>query len=277
MVARWGYSTNLAVWEFWNEIDNVMTGQDVPAQDIVSWHQEMADYLQQIDPYKHLVSTSVVYREIPGLWEIKNLDFTQHHNYGPTDNMQQSILEYTSRFSKPDVVGEFALGWKGPGKDQPAESYEGEFHRGMWRGLFSPTPVIPMSWWWQWHYEQKHFYHFKPLADFIALMDKYNANILKEITVSSTNPEAEALGLTATGQFYIWIYNKNKKSLNTAKLSIPFVPEGIYLLQQFDTWAGDWSDLKEIEIKNGQLILKNLSLKGEKDIALCLYSPLNQF
>jgi hypothetical protein len=277
MVARWGYSTNLAIWEFWNEIDNVMTGQGVPAEDIVNWHQEMADYLKQLDPYKHLVSTSVVYSEMPGLWDINNLDITQHHNYGPTDNMQQSILDYTGRFKKPDVVGEFALGWKGPGKDHPAELYEGEFHRGMWRGFFSPTPILPMTWWWQWHYEQNHFYHFKPLAEFIALMDKYNANTPEEMTVTSTNPGVETLGLQSGGKmFYIWICNKSKKSLDKAKLSITVVTDGIYLLQRFDAWTGEWTESKEIDIKDGHLFLEDLRLKEGKDMAFFLTEALIQ-
>jgi len=168
LVARWGYSTHLAVWEFWNEIDNVMEWQNVSATAIANWHQEMADYLKQVDPYKHLVSTSVANREVTGLWDIKNLDFTQHHNYGPTANMRESILKYVERFNKPDVVGEFALGWKGPGKDYPVELYEGEMHNGIWRGMFSPTPILPLTWWWEWHYYQKHYYHFKTAADFLA-------------------------------------------------------------------------------------------------------------
>ena len=270
MVARWGYSPNLAVWEFWNEIDNVMTGQEVPAQDIVNWHQEMADYLKQIDPYHHIVSTSVTYRKIPGLWEIKNLDITQHHNYGPTENMRESILEYTGTFNKPDVVGEFSLGWKGPGKDFPVELYEGEFHRGLWRGLFSPTPIIPMTWWWQWHFEQNHYYHFKPVADFVTLMLTNKVKSINDIVVRCEDQKVETRGLESDDHYYIWIYNKNKESLNHLNLTISAIPDGKFLLQIFDTWTDQYRNKIEIELKNGQIILGEMQLPAEKDMALYL-------
>lgn len=270
MVARWGYSTHLACWEFWNEIDNVMAWQNVSAAAIVCWHQEMADYLKSIDPYKHLVSTSVTYREIPGLWNIENLDFTQHHKYGPTKNMKKSILKYIERFGKPDVVGEFSLGWKGPGKDHPIELYEGELHNGIWHGLFSPTPILPMTWWWEWHYDQKHYYHFKRAADFISLMIKDKKDVLQELPVNSVNADIVTMGLKSGDNLFIWLLNTNKEVLTNLTLNIQGTANSRYLMKYYDTWTGKYSDDTEIESINDQLILNDIQLKSERDMALCL-------
>lgn len=270
MVARWGYSTNLAVWEFWNEVDNVMDWQEVPAEAIVNWHREMAGYLKQLDPYGHLVSTSVVRRKVPGLWDIKSLDFTQHHNYGPTNDMHESILEYTGKFNKPDVVGEFSLGWKGPGKDYPVELYEGEFHRGMWRGLFSPTPIVPLSWWWEWHYEQGHYFHFEPLADFISLMDSSNDSVIRNISVTSNSTKIETLALQANNQLFFWLFNDDKLGRKNLILSIGGIEDGRYLIKKFDTWKGELSKGIETEIVNSQLLLEGIDIAGGTDIALYL-------
>jgi hypothetical protein len=274
LIARWGYSTHLAVWEFWNEIDNVMETQQVPADAIASWHQEMSDYLKQLDLYKHLVSTSVTNREIEGLWDIKNIDFTQHHNYGPTANMKTSILKYVDRFHKPDVVGEFALGWKGPGKDYPEGLYEGELHNGIWRGMFSPTPILPLSWWWEYHFHQQHYFHLKTAADFVSLILKNNKDV-QEITVKSHNSDIETMGLQSEDQLFIWLRNSTIKLLNDLTLTIPGTGNSKYLMKYYDTWTGKFSDDIRIKSENDQLVLQAIRLQGDHDMAVWL-KPLEK-
>ena len=268
LVARWGYSTHLACWEFWNEIDNVMEWQKVPAAAIAGWHEEMADFLKQIDPYGHLVSTSVSYREIPGLWEIKNLDFTQHHNYGPTANMKESILKYAERFKKPDVVGEFALGWKGPGKDYPVDLYEGELHDGIWRGLFSPTPVLPLTLWWEWHYAQRHYGHFKTASDFVQWMLKNQEQELQDCPVSCVEPQIETMGLRSGKQIFVWLKNLGTEGRNGCTLRMEGLESGKLRVVMVDTWTGLFSKEMEREVRDGVLFLDGISLKGGRDVAL---------
>jgi len=62
IVARWGYATNIVCWELWNEVNNIPSDGQPEASfhaNIVKWHEEMADYVRSIDPFKHLVSTSL--------------------------------------------------------------------------------------------------------------------------------------------------------------------------------------------------------------------------
>ncbi|MBN2012425.1 DUF5060 domain-containing protein [candidate division KSB1 bacterium] len=270
MVARWGYSTHLAVWEFWNEIDNVMEWQQVPAEAIVSWHAEMALYLKQIDPYKHLVSTSVVRREVPGLWDIPDIDFTQRHNYGPTSDMHAGIVDYTTRFNKPDVVGEYALGWKGPDQDYPAAMYEGEMHNGLWRGMFSPTPILPMTWWWEWHLYSKHYFHFKTAADFVAIMLQEKPDALKEMAVSCSEKQIEYMGLQRDKQLFVWLLNNNEKVQSELTLDVTGADDGNYLARFYNTWSGNFSADTKVSVKNGALELKNIQLPAGGDKAVWL-------
>ena len=268
IVARWGYSTNIACWEFFNEIDNVMNMVDLPAVDIVSWHREMADYLKEVDPYKHIVTTSVTYREVPGLWDIKNIEFSQHHNYGATDNMKESILNYIEKFEKPDVVGEFALGWKGPDKDHPAELYEGEMHNGLWRGMFSPTPVLPLSWWWEWHYYKGHYFHLKAASGFVSKMLEDNDDVIEEISAVSVDGDMEVMGLKSGYDMFFWIRNPNQDEEKDLVLNIPETIYTSYLMRYYNTWTGEFSSDKEIELSNGQLILRDIYLESGEDMAV---------
>jgi hypothetical protein len=271
MVARWGYSTNLACWELWNEIDNVMDWQKVPSAAIVSWHKEMANYLKQIDPYKHLVSTSVSHREMPGLWKVEAIDFSQHHLYGPDrdlKNVKNIIQEYIKDFEKPDVINEFAVGWKGPEKDYTAFEYEHEMHDCLWRGMFSPTPILPLSWWWEWHYYKGHYFHFKSAADFVSHMLKNNEGILEEIYVESVDGDMEVMGVESGGDLFLWLRNPNEEEKTDLVLNIQETEYLSYLMKYYNTWTGEFSGVKEIELLNGQLILQDIHLKSKEDMAV---------
>ncbi len=56
MVARWSAFPNLLAWEFFNEIDNEYAY--LKHDDVMAWHRDMGRYLRQIDPTKHLISSS---------------------------------------------------------------------------------------------------------------------------------------------------------------------------------------------------------------------------
>ena len=271
IVARWGYSPNIACWELFNEIDNVIDLLDLPPKNIVNWHREMADYLKKIDPYKHLISTSISHREIPDLWQIDNIDFSQHHLYGPhgdLSDIKNSIEEYIDDFNKPDVIGEFAAGWKGPGKDFTATEYEKTMHNGLWRGMFSPTPILPLPWWWEWHYHKGHYFHFNAAANFVERMLQDSGEVLKEISVESVDGDIEVMGLKSGSEMFLWLRNPNQDEEKDLVLNIPETIYSSYLMKYYDTWTGEFSSDKEIELLNGQLILQDIYLKSGEDMAV---------
>jgi Domain of unknown function (DUF5060) len=153
MVARWGWSTHVGAWEFFNEVDNAMYGQSpvrIPDAPVAAWHAEMAAYLKSIDPYGHLVTTSISHREVEGMNAAPGLDFTQRHIYRNTLGIPDAIRAAEARFGKPAVIGEYAYEWDWSKDFSLFEGQmERDFRRGLWLGLFSPTPILPMSWWWE--------------------------------------------------------------------------------------------------------------------------------
>lgn len=270
MVARWGYSPNLAVWEFWNEIDNAMDWQNIPPEAIASWHDEMSTYLRDIDPYEHIVSTSVANRMIPVLWKVENIDFSQHHPYGPTETIYKNILEYESAFNKSHVIGEYAISWKPPGQDVPVELYEGAMHNGLWRGMFSPTPIMPMTWWWEWHLHKNEYFHFKMAEAFVSLMLKNNDNMIEEVPVKSINSKLEIMGLRDGDEIFVWMLNKEKNTLSNISLIFPDMVDRNYLLKKYNTWTGEFSEDIGVELLKEKLNIKNIYLETDKDMALWL-------
>lgn len=51
----YAHSSSVFAWEFFNEVDIT---DDYTSAVQAAWVAEMADYVHEIDPYRHLVSTS---------------------------------------------------------------------------------------------------------------------------------------------------------------------------------------------------------------------------
>jgi hypothetical protein len=176
LVARWGYSPSIGAWEFFNEIDNAAyNGTEItisiPHSAITNWHSEMATYLKSIDPYGHLVTTSISHREITGLFAVNDLDFNQKHIYKNTGSIPPDIRNNVSNHGKPYVVGEFGYDWDW-NNVTPARGpqFDYDLKRGLWYGLFSPTPILPMTWWWEFFDERGMIPYFKGVREISSRM-----------------------------------------------------------------------------------------------------------
>lgn len=159
IIARWGYSTSIGAWELFNEVDNVQfANKDKPisADSIVSWHDEMSKYIKATDPYNHLVTTSISHRDLKGLNSLQAIDFNQKHIYKNTPSIPAAIEQYEKNFGKPYVIGEYSYewDWNRDFNDFPLEM-DSDYKRGLWYGLFAPTPILPMSWWWEFFDDRK--------------------------------------------------------------------------------------------------------------------------
>jgi hypothetical protein len=265
-VARWGYSPVIVSWEFWNEIDIAMRNHNVPEADIVSWHKDMSDYLQSIDPYHHIITTSLSGGDLPELWKLKNIHLTQVHHYQPSIQFVEQTTDYINKYHKPHIIGEYAISWKGPGNDYTDEQYEDEFHDGLWRGFFSPVAMLPLSWWWDYHYDKNQYFHFKPLASVIDEMKKQES-VFSPIKLEKQKG-FDLLGLTSVDLHIVWI----KKTGKTTKLglSIPVPKNGNFAVKQLNTRTNDRKDLGKITSLDNKITLNAIDLDGNKDVVLLI-------
>lgn len=125
IVARWSCSPGMWAWEFWNEI-----GQESP--ETVPWHREMADYVRDIDPNGHPVSTSSWVDTAEANREtFAALDFSQLH-YASADSIS-GMLEVVG--GKPVVIGEGTTDEGGVG-----------FHNSLWMSLMAGAAGPPLTW-----------------------------------------------------------------------------------------------------------------------------------
>lgn len=221
MVARWGYSKGIAAWEFFNEIDNAVftpTPHDsvlIPHAIITSWHDEMSTYLKGIDPYDHIVTTSISHRDIEGLNSLLNIDINQKHIYNKTHIIPNEINDYVTRHNKPYVIGEFGYDWNWDNvKHELGAEFEYDYKRGLWYGLFSPTPIVPMTWWWEFFDERKMTPYFKSVREIHNLMMASGDG--KFVSIESSAPGLTSIAVKCGSDYYVYLLNDTSVPVTTS-------------------------------------------------------------
>ena len=107
-MARYGYSTNILAWELFNEIEFTQ-GYLKDRKAAMKYIENMADYLREIDPNKHLVTVSCT---MDGQVQNSNLDAVIVHPYGrDTADIIMSSLAATYPANKPTIGGESGISY----------------------------------------------------------------------------------------------------------------------------------------------------------------------
>lgn len=218
IVARWGYSTSIAMWEFFNEIDNIQfkdSKNPIPAEYIVAWHDEMSRYLKGIDPYGHIRTTSISHRDLAGLNSLECIDINQKHIYRATNRIPEAINGYEKKFGKPYVIGEAGFEWDWT-KDfnSFADGMDMDFRRAMWYGIFNPTPIAPMSWWWEFFQNRNTDKYIKVVRYISDLMLELGGGEFSTVKVSGGDSYAVKCGQTT----FVYVFNDTEDTLNQVKI-----------------------------------------------------------
>jgi hypothetical protein len=198
IVARYGYSTSVFAWEFFNEVD-ICDGYNTTVQ--LQWIEEMSSYLRSLDVYNHPISTS--FSDSNGDQAVQAstaLNFTMTHNYGSSD-IATMAAQYTSKkqimYKKPTYMAEFGIG------DENNDKAGVSLHNGLWAPLFALGAGTSMSWWWDSWVDPNNLYPiFKPFSVFVSRLPlaDYTWNV-SDPTVSPAPPyNIRAWGMAGMGQ-----------------------------------------------------------------------------
>jgi hypothetical protein len=280
IVARYAYSPYIFSWEFWNEVDII---EKYVSSEVVDWHREMAQYLRQIDPMRHLISTSFAGTAgDSAIWKLPEMEYTQNHQYGSKD-IAESISHWTKRniseFHKPQIFGEFGTDAGGP---RPNDDPEGiNLHNGIWSSIMSGSAGTAMLWWWDNYIDPKNlYYHFLPLSKFVQDVDWVNAGF-RDVSIDLEESHLRVYGLQNDTTVLLWFQNSQhtwhkmmkKEPLEDTKSAVADIrglKDGVYQVEWWNTYKPD--DIRHLEAicKNGVLrleipsILKDIACKVRK-------------
>jgi len=275
IVARWGFSTTIFAWELFNEVD--LTRYST-FEDVVRWHAEMSSYLKQIDPNRHLVTTSLS-RECTDtrLWELPDIDFTQAHIYGR--DVAGRVLERhvaAQALGKPFFVGEYGRGTTGLEAQQ--DRFGRELRDAFWATFMLPAAGNAMPWWWDSLIRPHNLERFfKPLARFAEGMDRraQNFRLIETAMLEGNGAEIAVRGLLNNWSCYLWLHRRRPDLAGVG--GPPLIPHGKefalsgmlggkYLLTVMDTASGRILRRSALDCERGRLIV---SLpRCEQDVAV---------
>ncbi len=249
-VARWGYSTSVAAWEYFNEMD--------PGKPTDRFYQEVGSYLDKIDIYHHLRTTSTWHPSAHDC-ELSALDIAQAHHYlrpGESDfkDEVQAIIEKASFLrehapNKPALIGEFGLATDKWGLSQyMKQDTEGvHFHNALWASTLAGPSGTAMFWWWEQLDLQNAYHHYRPLSTFLS--DVSFAG-LSATTATTSDERLRVLGYQGADRAYLWLSNRDAAwwdvvvtrqqptAIEDIALRIEGLSPGDYTVQWWDTHQG---------------------------------------
>ena len=267
-VARWGYSTSIAAWEYWNEMD--------PGLPTDRFYTALGAYLDQVDPFKHLRTTSTWGPSVKDCRHA-SLDIADVHFYlrpadkGRLEDEVDAVLERTRWIrqqapNKPAHLGEFGIA---NDKWQPTEEMKNspdivDFHNAIWASALSGASGTAMFWWWDRLDPRDSYSHYKPLSRFLAEVP-WTSGDVQPAAPTCSEPRVRPVALQAKDRVWIRLFDRDSawhKAVVEARSPTPIakallhlagLPPGSYQIQWYDTRQGNIIRQQTGSIENGTL------------------------
>ena len=296
VVARWGCSTHILAWEFWNEI-NCVRGYGARSQDVMDWTAEMARYLKQTDPWQHMVVNSLgSFLVDDRMWKLPEMDFAQvhgywHPNHRESKEMGKDMAEFVphwlgliAHYGKPRLFAEYGLvkaNWgHSPRADEDTEGVH--LHNGLWSSVMTGAAGTAMLWWWGIYVEPNDlYYHFAAVAKFVDAVPWTTAGF-EPAAVKASTPQLRVMGLQGNGLTLLWLHNRRHTWWNVvekqpvppieaATVTVTGLGDAAYQIEWWDTWKGVVTGREERQARGGVLSLDVTKLG--RDVAVKIARP----
>jgi hypothetical protein len=254
VVARWGYATSVAAWEYFNEQD--------PGLPTDPFYAELGRYFHEIDVARHLRATSA-WGPSPKDWRHPELDIAQPHHYlrpqskeGFRDEVavvlqQTRFVRNNTPANKPVLMAEFGLAddkWMlSPYMKEDRELVH--FHNILWASALSGAAGTAQFWWWEQLDQQNAYRLCRPLARFLADVP-FTTGGLKDVSATVSKDNVRPVGLQGIDRAYVWLFNPQATwwnlvvekttpdTIQGAILAIQGLASGTYKIQWWDTQEG---------------------------------------
>lgn len=277
IIGRWGYSSHLAAWELFNEVDWT---DNFNSTSVYMWHIEMAEFVKENDPYKHMITTSYKGRT-GGAYQSKWIEFVNPHDYGYSSknvmtHLTPVLQSLFNNYQKPVLHSEIGVNWENGRLVTEADPTGISLKQSQWAGMMGGGAGAAMNWWWDsWVHPNDLYYRFKGAGAFAKEMnmvgETYNQlNSLSGVTTSLSN--VDILGYKIDNRVYgyaydaDWRHNYTTISEKTASFTIPLA-SGNYEMTIYNTDTGEIVETRTLTISNG---MASFNLTLTEDIAFII-------
>jgi hypothetical protein len=264
LVARFGHSPALGVWELINEMNGTDGWARGNHQACYDWVAKCDKWFAENDPYHHPMTASFSggYQEYRAPLYSRN-DIANLHVYPyqgwpaqyPDDNMRSEIYNYAwasrrfwNHFEKPAIFGEAGIGNAFRGGRRGGRGAQGvqtspssgpsgfnlAYHNVIWASLSNGLAATPM-WWTFRNLGPQDQLSLKYLAQFVSDIDLANLPY-KPAPMSAEGADAWGLATDTTAFGWLWSYAKG--NIGGTLLTVAGLTDGSFTIRWFDPWAG---------------------------------------
>ncbi|MBL7857984.1 MAG: PKD domain-containing protein [Cyclobacteriaceae bacterium] len=239
IVARWGYSQNLFAWELFNEVNFTgdhpnQTAQWLPA--VMSWHDEMGQYIKALDAFDHPVTTSSDESHLAQMDKLTGLDNVQYHLYNTNLLSVQTEKDRSLRnaMTRTGVInGEYGL-------DVTTADVPFDVQRvSIWTGVMTQVPHL--MWLWNNYTTASWANLFKYPAQYLADEDFIAKGSPSDwiFDVRYNTGKLSSVGFRSGNDFYAIVYDgSNRNNLSNVSCDFAALPSGNYSITLFNTLNG---------------------------------------
>ncbi len=277
IIARWGYSRSMAVWELVNEIhgtDGWVHGNQAMA---LEWVENTHDYFKELDPHKR-PTTIDKGRYWSDAYEVS--DMPSVHLYEeqwvaefPNDHFRSSYWTYAN------VANQFYTDYQKPGImaeaggehhfyadiERGTDEYTLIYHNALWASWSNGLAISPLWWWYGWMRAED----LQQMQIFSTVAQEINyaqLDSLQPADVTVNNADGFFMESDTTG--FGWIRAVNNGYINGNNISLSGLSNGTYQLSWIDTWTGNSVDM-DTTVSFGEIMPGTITHElNEEDIAL---------
>ena len=152
------------------------------------------------------------------------------------------------------MIGEFGREWDW--SKNFADEMDADFRRGLWYGIFSPTPVTPMSWWWEYFENRNMVPYFKAVRKVSDMMLAESGG--KFEAVEAVCDGGEAFALKCGRKTYVYVYNPSDKPVTSVT-----VKSDKRNVSDFDFASHDFTPIKSDRTLENVIIPCSIPRLGE--------------
>jgi len=272
IVGRYGTYDSIMAYELFNEVD--WTDQSsLLKNNITAWHKEMAKYINEIDCYDRLITTSYIY-ETGDSYSLDEIDIANIHSYDFTNGnvfkkTEEKINYSYSLYKKIVMFSEWGVNADTGEKTYNVDPKGITLYQSMWASVLTGGAGTTMCWWWD---SYIHKYKLYDLYTGIAKITKtYDlSGEIKYLHTSdfSVTNGLDLIGIKANSNYYLYVYDSGYSRFNTTVNSFNAtinrtIDNGIYTVNIYNPRTGDLLETKEVNIVNGTLVLENLNFNTE--------------
>ena len=248
VVARWGYSRSLAIWEMMNEIHGT-TGYVANAQGARDWTDKVHELLKELDPHDRPTTSSYGGAEAWNVYNVKadmpNFHYYEGQGYSRpyNDDVRDGLHNIDVIFNalkatpnRPAFLGE--AGYTTMFSDVGSDDYTTEFHNIFWAGLTKGIASTPF--WWD--FTTQSIFTDERMEQYQILRDFAQPLNLSKINVDPTElmvRGSEAFAMEADTMGFGWFWTYEYDSVSGLKAKLHGLNDHSYSISWYNTWTGE--------------------------------------